>query len=185
MRVVDEELLNGLLRPGLAADVSSASSSDGAAADDDAARNYRLTLNRALGILARREHSEVELATKLRRKGHAHEQVQRVLGHLKTENLQSNERFAEAYVHSRIGRGYGPMHIRNELGKRGISEVLVEQTLTRSAEFWIDIARHALQKRFNRVPKQEAATRDHWNKQARFLARRGFPADLIYRVLGG
>jgi SOS response regulatory protein OraA/RecX len=28
------------------------------------------------------------------------------------------------------------------------------------------------------------ATRDDWNRQARFLAQRGYPADLIYRALG-
>lgn len=194
MRVIEDELASGLHR-----------------GRDDAARSYRLALNCALGMLARREHSAVELTEKLRRKSHSRDQVLRVLDHLKTENLQSDERFVEGYVHSRVGRGFGPMHIRNELNRRGISEALVEAKLTRSADFWIAVAQGAVRKRFRHVQTKHVQTkeeemiarkenefmddidksatvtsaRDHWHRQARFLARRGFPADLIYRVLGG
>jgi SOS response regulatory protein OraA/RecX len=98
------------------------------------------------------------------------------------------------------------MHIRNELNRRGISEALVEAKLTRSADFWIAVAQGAVRKRFRHVQTKEeemiarkenefmddidksatvTSARDHWQRQARFLARRGFPADLIYRVLGG
>lgn len=173
------------------------------AAAQDADQSYLRALNSALGMLARREHSKAELARKLNRKGFTSDCVAEVLEYLITEKLQSDVRFAEGYVHGRIARGYGPMYIRNELNQRGVDELLVEEALTQSAEFWIDIAQCARSKKFGSDPCEEsdedladacenanarfvraAAEKALWNKQARFLARRGFPSDLIYRVLG-
>ena len=57
---------------------------------------------------------------------------------------------------------------------------VLETALTASGEFWIEQAERALTRKFGGPP----ANRDGWNTQARFLARRGFPSDLIYRVLG-
>ena len=53
--------------------------------------------------------------------------------------------------------------------------------LTHDAEHWLSLAEHALAKRF-KVP--EVVDHQDWNRRARFLAGRGFPADLIYRTLG-
>ena len=194
MRVIEEELEPGRL--GLL-------DSEARPAAQDTDQSYPRALNSALGMLARREHSEAELARKLNRKGFATDSVDKVLEYLISEKLQSDARFAESYVHGRIGRGYGPMTIRNELNQRGIDELLVEETLTRSAEFWIDVAQRARSKKFRSEQCEElgedqdgacedgnarfaraAAEKALWYKQARFLARRGFPADLIYRVLG-
>lgn len=187
MRVIEEDVA------GLGSLASAAKATD---------QSYPQALNKALGMLARREHSKAELARKLKRKGFDTHCVAEALEYLISENMQSDERFAESYVRSRIGRGYGPMHIRNELNQRGVDELLVEETLTRSAEFWMDIARRASSKKFRSEERAEDQRDDLidecrserleragtekalWNKQARFLARRGFPADLIYRVLG-
>ena len=73
------------------------------------------------------------------------------------------------------------MKIRQELGAKGVSERVLEAHLTEPAEFWETVACESLEKKFGQPP----ADREHWAVQARYLARRGFPSDLIYRVLGG
>lgn len=144
-------------------------------------RVYQAAYERAVRYLAAREHSERELLNKLRARDVEGELACRVLGDLKSRNLQSDARFAEEFVRSRVGRGHGPIRIRQELARRGIADDLLEDVLTRSGEFWVRIAAQAREKRFGEILPEE---RGDWNRQARFLAARGFPADLIYRVLG-
>ena len=141
---------------------------------------YRTALDSAMRSLSRREHSVVELERKLRRKGHDADIVSRVFEYLALHDLQSNQRFVEVYIRSRINRGYGPVKIRQELSQRGISETDLEDQLTEPGEFWMDIAEGVVAKKYGRTPED----RGEWNACARFLARRGFPSDLIYRVLG-
>ena len=140
---------------------------------------------RALRLLAGREHSAKELRRKLLAKGHAQpdiEQViEQVIGELQERGLQSDRRFTEMYVRSRVGRGYGPIRIRRDLYQRGLDDELIDAELTCPAEQWVELAISVRGKRF---AGEQPIDRDAWNTQARFLARRGFPADLIYRVLG-
>jgi regulatory protein len=141
---------------------------------------YQAALESAVRSLSQREHSQRELERKLRSKGHAPELVARVLEYLLEHDLQSDARFVEVYIRSRIHKGYGPLKIRQELTSRGISEQELEAELTAPGEFWIEQARSALARKF----RQPVADREDWNRRGRFLARRGFPSDLIYRVLG-
>ncbi len=144
-------------------------------------RLYRAAFDRALRLLGQREHSRRELLTKLRSKGVDAATVGLVVDDLRGRGLQSDERFAEAFVHSRIGRGHGPIRIRQELGQRGIDDDLADEVLTQPADYWLDLAAAARRRKFSDAGP---ADRDDWNRQARFLARRGFPSDLIYRLLG-
>ena len=107
--------------------------------------------------------------------------VANVLEELQEANLLSDARFAESYVNARTTKGFGPMHIRQGLLERGVGEDLVDDYLTHSGDHWCERARAALAKRFGSEP---VADRNEWNRQARFLAGRGYPADIIYRVLG-
>lgn len=145
---------------------------------DEAA--YRAALDSAVRSLGQREHGRRELASKLSRKGHPPELVGRVLDYLAEQDLQSDSRFAEEYVRSRIRRGYGPVKIRRELTGRGVAERDLERLLTSSTDYWLEVAGGALERKFGAPPED----REGWNVQARFLARRGFPSDLIFRLLG-
>lgn len=148
--------------------------------EDD--RRYRLATDRAVRLLAQREHSVRELVGKLTARGVDAATAGLVVDDLRGRGLQSDERFAEAFVHSRTGRGHGPIRIRQDLSQRGIDDELVDEALSTSAGYWLALAREVRQRKFgDAVPRG----RDDWNRQARFLARRGFPADLVYKALGG
>jgi regulatory protein len=135
----------------------------------------------AVRLLARREHSTDELRRKLRRRGHPEAVIDAVVATLSDATYVSDSRFADSFVRVRSERGQGPLRIRAELRERGVEDAVADELLTETADFWIERARSARCKRFGDAPP---ATRDDWNRQARFLAQRGFPSDLIYRALG-
>ncbi len=134
----------------------------------------------AMRALANREHSRGELVDKLERKGIDRELAHRAVAQLAEEGLQSDDRFVESFVRSRVERGYGPILIRQELRQREVADDTIDEHLTHEQAFWAGRASRALEKRFKAAPE----SREDWGRQARYLARRGFAADLIYACLG-
>lgn len=143
---------------------------------------------RAVRLLAVREHSVQELRRKLRRArasdGADDAVIEAVLEDLQRDGLLSEERFVEAFLRSRVGRGQGPAKIRAGLIERGVPRELVDDALDQpdqDGEFWRDRAQTVQTRRFGARPP---ADRADWAKRARFLSARGFGADVIYRTLG-
>lgn len=134
----------------------------------------------AVGLLARREHSAKELATKLQCKGGAVESVESVLSRLIEERLQSDARYTESYVRQRSGKGYGPLRISAELRERGIDEGLVSSMLRRAEEEgdvdWFEMASAAYAKKYGGRPIEDIRERA---KRMRFMQYRGFSQEQI------
>ena len=131
--------------------------------------------------MARREHSARELSLKLQAKGFDAADIEAVLRELIQENLLSDERFAESFVASRIGRGSGPVRIAAELRQRGVADELRESSLAAADENWPARAEAVRAKRFGRNKPRSFAERA---RQARFLQYRGFRGEHIREVLG-
>ncbi|MDW5377319.1 regulatory protein RecX [Halomonas sp. HP20-15] len=126
----------------------------------------------AVRLLARREYSRAELAGRLAAKNHAAESIQQTLDALEAEGLQSDARFAESFVRSRLVRGQGPMKVRAGLHERGIERELARVALdeAQGETDWRALACEALAKRFDgpgATPRERA-------RRERFLAGRGF-----------
>ncbi|MCC5794344.1 MAG: regulatory protein RecX [Chromatiales bacterium] len=134
----------------------------------------------AFDLLARREYSAAELASRLEARGYEPQEVRTVVDGLRREGLQCDERFAEAFVRSRTSRGQGPLRIAAELRSRGIDESLLSAMLDDPAAAWIERARRVRERRFG-----AASPRDQREKarQARFLAQRGFTGEQVYAAL--
>ena len=121
----------------------------------------------------------MELARKLGMRGYDGQSVQSVVSDLSREGLQSDDRFAENYVHHRLEKGFGPIRIVLELRERGIGDDLIDLHLNRSAQEWLQHASQARQKRFGGgLP---ATFRDQ-ARQSRFLQQRGFSGDQIRQI---
>ncbi len=120
----------------------------------------------------------MELARKLEAKGHDSDVAKRVVSELACQGLQSDRRFAEAFVRSRIGRRQGERKIRADLHVRGIDDATADPFMVDVP--WIEIATDALRKRFAETP----ANRNEWARRARFLTGRGFPSDVVATALG-
>ncbi|MBI5449984.1 MAG: regulatory protein RecX [Gammaproteobacteria bacterium] len=134
---------------------------------------------RAIGLLARREHSRAELQDKLQRRDYPPRQVVEVLTALQHEGLVNDRRFAEQFVHARQQRGQGVQRIRRELRERGVDGELIEQALAGTmGQDWMAQLRAVQRKRFGRLP-QDARERA---RQARFLYYRGYTAEQVNRL---
>jgi regulatory protein len=81
---------------------------------------------RAVGLLARREHSAYELTQKLANSDAPLDEVAQVIEQLQQAGLQSDLRFAENYVRYRSQRGNGPLRIKQELNERGVASDISE-----------------------------------------------------------
>jgi regulatory protein len=126
---------------------------------------------KALGLLVRREHSQKELVRKLRAKGTDPADSAAALAKLAEQGYQDDSRFGEMLVRTRLGKGYGPLHIRAELGTHGIGEAVAATLLADAAPDWPELARDALRRRYAGRPAKDRADA---LKRAHFLQRRGF-----------
>ncbi len=139
----------------------------------------------AVKLLSRREHSIQELRRKLARKEFSNGVIDAVVSNLQEADLVSDARYAEVFVRSRINRGDGPMKVLASLRERGIDDVLIDQFLHYDDTFWISRANRVLEKKFGqRLTRGNGTASNDWGKRARFLAGRGFAAEIIYRSLG-
>ena len=104
------------------------------------------------------------------------ELVDTVLEQLAAEGLQSDPRFAETYLHSRIQKGYGPVRLEQELYERGIEAQLIQSCLDGLDTDWMDVLQSVRQKKFGRTLP---AGFNEQAKESRFLQYRGFTTDQI------
>ena len=151
---------------------------------------------RALQLLSRRDYSRAELRRKLlpaalaeaiggaaeadlddeQARQRAGEQIDALLDWLQAQRHQSDSRFVESRVHARTGR-FGNQRIRRELA-------LHEVELTPEMES--DLKRSELERALDVLGRKfacAAASPNERSRQARFLAGRGFGAEVIQRAL--
>lgn len=134
-----------------------------------------------MDFLARREYGQVELVRKLADKGFDRDVARGAVEQLTGEGLQSDERFAESFVQSRVNQGKGPVRVRLELGEKGVSDSVIEIALEEVDPDWRALAREQRVKKFG-----SAAPTDFKEKarQMRFLQYRGFEQDQIQAAVG-
>jgi regulatory protein len=131
---------------------------------------------RAIGLLARREHSRAELARKLAANG-TQEEIDTVLAQLQSEGLLSDARYADAYVRSH-GDRFGAARLRQTLRTKGVSTELSDAPMAALPDE-LDRARAVWARKFAAAPSDARK----WARQARFLQGRGFAVEVIRRLL--
>lgn len=133
----------------------------------------------AISLLARREYSASELRDRCARRTRDMALIEQVINVLKEEGLQSDERFTELFVRSRIARRHGVRRIVSELKLKGIGDTQARATLQSEATDWYALACEALAARF---PSSNSDRKERARRQ-RFLAGRGFDGDQIFYAL--
>lgn len=142
-------------------------------------RPKRSAYDKALGLLARREHSRKELKTKLRQGGYEGEEAAAALDRLGDQHYQDDDRFAEVLLRSRIAQGYGPVRLRQELKSHGLADARIRELLDESEVDWDASAASQLRRRYGGAGTADPAER---TRRAQFLLRRGFAAATVRRV---
>lgn len=136
---------------------------------------------RALRLLARREHARAELARKLSPHANSAEELGALLDDLVARHLLSDERYVETRMHARSER-LGNARLASELRNQGISTALTSAALATCAPE-LTRARRVWQLKYGSKPGTTGAA-EH-ARQVRFLMSRGFPGEVIRRVLRG
>lgn len=132
-------------------------------------------VQRALGLLTRREHSRKELNRKLTSRGLDAAEVKAAVDRLAGEGWQDDKRFAQSVVRNRAASGYGPLRIRAELSTHGLDREAVVRAMDTFEGDWTENARDLVRRRFGAALEDMAQRR----KAADFLIRRGFDGSSV------
>ena len=135
---------------------------------------------RALGYLARREHTRPELARKLAVYCEDRDEIEALLDDFAQRGWLSEARYVDMVVQARQGK-FGSRRIAHELREKGVSEEGVAAALSEVRDGELESARAVWSKKFGSLPvdaKEKA-------RQMRFLASRGFGQETIYKVMRG
>lgn len=135
---------------------------------------------RALRLLAQREHSRSELQTKLAPHVQEGEDLAALLDDLQAKDFINEERVAESVLHRRAPR-FGAQRVLQELRRKGLDEELVRATAEQLKGSELERARAVWRQRFGGTPAP--VTPQERARQMRFLAARGFGADVVRRML--
>lgn len=162
----------------------------------------KTALEVAVAMLARREHSRVELAQKLRQKGFVAGEIELALDHLAARNYLNDERFAAVRAGYRAEQSkWGPMKIRQELVAKGVGREIADEALDEiEGEVdgnWLATAKLLLKRKFKEplikagVEDGALGGREAWDvynkekaKRIGFLVRRGFTMGQALAALG-
>ncbi|WP_231568853.1 MULTISPECIES: regulatory protein RecX [Pantoea] len=149
-------------------------------------------LDRAMRILAQRDHSRDELKRKLQlssqraaymqQQDHvpiADELLEKVLDWCQESGWLNDQRFTERFIQSRARKGYGPQRVRMELQQKGISREEIDQALFATEIDWSQCAADLAKRKFGDPLPQTWAEK---GKVQRFLMSKGFMMEDIQAV---
>jgi regulatory protein len=137
--------------------------------------------NYVLWLLGRQGYTVRQLQERLTRKGAAPEDIDTIIARLQELRYVDDAVYAESYVQSRKTRK-GPIALKQELYQKGVPEAVIEKTIeSLDQDEQHQAAKTLLQKQRWRLERAEPQKR--WGKAYAFLARRGFPSDVVKAVL--
>ena len=130
--------------------------------------------------LSIREHSKLELHNKLTQKGHDSIDIRDCIDEFSSKDIQSDTRFTEEFIRSKLKKNKGPRLISSELATRGISDNLINKKISEiSYQEWCNAALKALVKKLHGT----LVSIDNKDKIYSFLISRGFDHKMIKYAL--
>jgi len=139
----------------------------------------------ALRLLSLKPRTEKELRDSLKKRGASEEKIEEIITHLSELGYIDDNLYAEVF--SRFGareRKWGRFRLLLEMKKRGIAEEVAEKAVSRyfsEEEKEEDVLKRALEKRLRMTgPPKDIA---QFKRLYDYLARKGFPSNLILSVL--
>jgi len=133
-------------------------------------------------MLARREHSFVEVCRKLAQKGIEQAAFLPVVEAFRDADIQSDVRFAESRARALYLKGSGPRKITLDLQQYGVDEIAVERALEEIEPDWFEQAKAVKCKKFGDGRETDFKL---LMKQKQFLQYRGFYSEHIEFAVNG
>lgn len=120
--------------------------------------------------VAKQERSESELYQAMIKGGFDPETAKETLAYAVAQSWVSDQRYCERYCERRLCKGYGPMHITEELRDKGLpTSAIVKAIADFDFSTWEHAAMLALEKKFGNDYKSQPRI-----KVISFLEQRGF-----------
>ncbi|HFK3785231.1 TPA: recombination regulator RecX [Klebsiella oxytoca] len=151
--------------------------------------DYARLLDRAIRILAMRDHSEQELRHKLAAPVMSKngpealnvtpEEVDNVVEWCIENRYLDDDRFVGQFIASRSRKGYGPARVRQELKQKGISRETIESAMRDCEIDWAQLAKEQAQRKYGEPLPIVFAEKV---KIQRFLLYRGYLMEDIQEI---
>lgn len=153
---------------------------------------YQTFLNKAVQLLAQRNHSSSELKQKLSifyfkkfstdlessaQSINVH--IDAVIEYCLSHHWLDDKHYIEQYINMRSRKGYGQNRILMELKQRGLPQSLIQYQLHQTELDWIEIGLIQTQKKFHISNKNDLPQKV---KIFQFLTYRGFQQDEIKQI---
>ena len=136
-------------------------------------------------LLAARDRTRAELSRLLAARGIAQADAKVALDRLNEQGYLDDRRFTNTWARSRLQKKpMGPHRLRQELEAKGVEEHLMREVLRdiyEEGEGEEAAAKRAMAGKLSRLGHLGAASRK--GRVARFLQRRGFSTEVIWRLL--
>jgi regulatory protein len=133
----------------------------------------------ALDLLSRRDHFELELVEKLRKREYATSEIEDAVSRCQALDLLNDERIAERFVEVRAAdRGWGPRRLAAELRQRGVSSADSDRLSRLPGELGEKALGTALRKLEVRAPHQWWRDGQRRARMVSSLITRGFEAEV-------
>ena len=143
--------------------------------------DYKRCYNYCIWLLGRKAYTKAQLRDKLKKKEAQPEDIDKVIAKLEHLNFIDDALFAENFVRTRKSRK-GSIALKQELRLKGIANELIDETLEPlDQDSEVKAATGVLEKATWRLLKAEPQKR--YSKAYAFLARRGFPGDVVKLAL--
>jgi regulatory protein len=138
-------------------------------------------MGRALRYLSRREHSRQELRKKLLPYAESEDELDELIQKLIQQSWLSDQRYAEGLVRRKSER-YGSLKIVEELKQQGINGASLSELKEGLRHSDAHRAWYLWQRKFTEGPSKDPKER---SKQMRYLVAKGFPMEVVTRVVTG
>ncbi|MCP3965405.1 MAG: regulatory protein RecX [Lentisphaerae bacterium] len=139
-------------------------------------------MDKALKLLSMRAHSASELRNKLIKKDISKKLADEVIAECSRLNFLNDELFAQDYTAELGWRGCGRYKIKANLRRKGISQDNIEKALSEAENTEEENAKRAMEFKLRTISR-EKDIRKRREKVYRFLAYRGFPVDIIKKLM--
>lgn len=139
---------------------------------------------KALQLLARRDHSCAELKVKLKMRGYSQLEITAVIHECERLNYLNDARFAEVYLKQLQRNGYGINGIKHKLYIKGVPKSVIQQSVEAQDTDAVQLeqCRRELEKKI-KTHTAKASIANQGQKLHRFLFGRGFSRHIIRQVI--
>ena len=136
----------------------------------------QLGFDMVVRLLDKRDYSERQLTERLARDGYWDKPVRAIVEHASRLRLVDDARFADVFIRSKMGAGWGLARIERELRQRGIEP----DALAGWPEQYQETPE--LERALALASRRRLTGKDPYAKLVRFLCGRGFSASVAHEV---